>query len=186
MAGGEGAESEIEDHGHVPAETSRRMACDCSVVHWREDDQGEPLNIGRKTRSIPPAIRRALKRRDGGCRFPGCTCTRFVDAHHIRHWADGGETAMNNLVLLCRRHHRLVHEEGFGVQADQSGATNFTLPDGAIIPSGPDQRSRGNVVVQMVRNRKMGLDITPSTSVPRWYGEKMDNQLAVLGLLQRE
>jgi hypothetical protein len=183
---GDAAESEIEDRGHVPAETSRRMACDCSVVHWREDDQGEPLNIGRKTRSIPPAIRRALKRRDGGCRFPGCTCTRFVDAHHIRHWADGGETAMNNLVLLCRRHHRLVHEEGFGVQADQSGATNFTLPDGAIIPSGPDQRSRGNVVVQMVRNRKMGLDITPSTSVPRWYGEKMDNQLAVLGLLQRE
>jgi hypothetical protein len=68
---GTGAESEIEDRGHVPAETSRRMACDCSIVHWHEDMQGEPLNIGRKTRSIPPAIRRALKRRDHGCRFPG-------------------------------------------------------------------------------------------------------------------
>ncbi len=132
MADGEGAESEIEDRGHVPAETSRRMACDCSVVHWREDDQGEPLNIGRKTRSIPPAIRRALKRRDGGCRFPGCTCTRFVDAHHIRHWADGGETSMNNLVLLCRRHHRLVHEEGFGVQAGHSARA---ISPGLMAPS---------------------------------------------------
>ena len=90
---GSGAEAEIEDRGHVPAETSRRLACDCAKVHWHETNQGEPLNIGRKTRSIPPAIRRALKRRDQGCRFPGCTCSRFVDAHHIQHWADGGETS---------------------------------------------------------------------------------------------
>jgi hypothetical protein len=135
-ADGDGAESEIEDRGHVPAETSRRMACDCSVVHWHEDEEGEPLNIGRKTRSIPPAIRRALKRRDGGCRFPGCSCTRFVDAHHIQHWADGGETSMNNLVLLCRRHHRLVHEEGFGLNRGADGAFNFSLPDGTLIPPG--------------------------------------------------
>jgi hypothetical protein len=79
---------------------------------------GASLHIGRKTRSIPPAIQRALQRRDGGCRFPGCTCTRFVDAHHIHHWADGGETSMENLVLLCRHHHRLVHEGGFRYQQD--------------------------------------------------------------------
>ena len=107
---GSGAEAEIEDRGHVPAETCRRLACDCSAVHWHENNQGEPLNIGRKTRSIPPAIRRALKRRDHGCRFPGCSCSRFVDAHHIHHWADGGETSMDNLVLLCRTHHRLVEK----------------------------------------------------------------------------
>ena len=185
-ADGEGAESEIEDRGHVPAETSRRMACDCSVVHWHDNEEGEPLNIGRKTRSIPPAIRRALKRRDGGCRFPGCTCTRFVDAHHIQHWADGGETSMNNLVLLCRRHHRLVHEEGFGLNRGADGAFNFTLPDGTIIPPGPDTRFRGNAVAQQVKNRELGLDITADTLVPNWCGEKMDNDLAVLGLIQTE
>jgi hypothetical protein len=185
-ADGDGAESEIEDRGHVPAETSRRMACDCSVVHWHEDEEGELLNIGRKTRSIPPAIRRALKRRDGGCRFPGCTCTRFVDAHHIQHWADGGETSMDNLVLLCRRHHRLVHEEGFGLNRGADGAFNFTLPNGTLIPAGPDTRFRGNFVTQKIKNNEMGLEITANTPIPNWCGEKMDNDLAVLGLLQRE
>jgi len=73
---------QVREHPDVSAETSRRMACDASVVHWRETSDGEPLNIGRKTRSIPPAIRRALSRRDGGCRFPGCNCRKFVDAHH--------------------------------------------------------------------------------------------------------
>jgi hypothetical protein len=73
---GTGAESELEERSHVPAETSRRMACDASVVHWHETPEGEPLSIGRKSRTIPPAIRRALKRRDGGCRFPGCSCNR--------------------------------------------------------------------------------------------------------------
>jgi hypothetical protein len=127
-ADGDGAESEIEDRGHVSAETSRRMACDCSVVHWHDDEEGEPLNIGRKSRSIPPAIRRALKRRDGGCCFPGCSCSRFVDAHHIRHWADGGETSMDNLLLLCRRHHRLVHEEGFGLNRGTDGKWTTKWP----------------------------------------------------------
>ena len=185
-ADGDGAESEIEDRGHVPAETSRRMACDCAVVHWREDEEGEPLNIGRKTRSIPPAIRRALKRRDGGCCFPGCSCSRFVDAHHIQHWADGGETSMANLLLLCKRHHRLVHEEGFGLNKTADGAFNFTLPDGTIIPPGPDQRFRGNGLALKTRNRELDLDITADTSIPKWCGEKMDNDLAVLGLIQRE
>ena len=73
------------------SETSRRLACDASVVHWLDTQKGELLSIGRKSRTIPPAIRRALQRRDGRCRFPGCTCSRFVDAHHVHHWADGGE-----------------------------------------------------------------------------------------------
>ena len=183
---GEGAESEIEERGHVSAETSRRMACDCSVVHWLDNQQGEPLSVGRKTRSIPPAIRRALKRRDGGCRFPGCSCSRFVDAHHIRHWADGGKTSMDNLLLLCRRHHRLVHEEGFGLSRNPDGVIKFTLPDGKIIPSGPDTRFRGNVVALRIRNKEKGLNIAANTLPPKWYGDKMDHQMAVLGLLQRE
>ncbi len=183
---GTGAESEIEDRSHVPAETSRRMACDCSIVHWHEGEQGEPLNIGRKTRSIPPAIRRALKRRDQGCRFPGCTCSRFVDAHHIQHWADGGETSMDNLVLLCRTHHRLVHEAGYGVQQTADKGVVFNLPDGKLIPQGPDGRSRGNVVSIKLKNRRNGLKITPNTSIPDWHGEVMDNGTAVAMLLDYE
>ena len=84
------------------------------------------LDIGRRTRSIPPAIRRALTVRDEGCRFPGCSNTRYVDAHHIKHWADGGETKLENLVLLCHRHHRLVHEGGYSLREDFS----FWNPEG--------------------------------------------------------
>ena len=116
----------IEDGPRVTAETSRRIACDCSLVSVKESVFGEPLSIGRRSRTIPPAIRRALWLRDGGCRFPGCTHTRFVDGHHIRHWADGGETSLNNLVLLCRHHHRLVHEGGFGCRRTDTGEIVFT------------------------------------------------------------
>ena len=180
---GTGAESELEERGHVPAETSRRMACDCSKVHWHEGKNGEPLNIGRKTRSIPPAIRRALQRRDSGCRFPGCTCKRFVDAHHIKHWADGGETSMDNLVLLCRNHHRLVHESGYGVHTNPGGAIHFTLPDGKRIQPGPDTRFRGNVVAIQSANQGNGLEITHKTAIPEWYGDRMDPEMAVDMLL---
>ena len=183
-ADGSGAEAEIEDRGHVPAETCRRLACDCAKVHWHEDHRGEPLSVGRKTRSIPPAIRRALKRRDQGCRFPGCTCSRFVDAHHIQHWADGGETRMDNLVLLCRTHHRLVHEAGYRVRFYASEGAVFSMPNGEAIPQAPETRSRGNVFALTSGNQKNGLDITPATSVPQWHGEHMDKLEAVDMLLQ--
>ncbi len=94
----------------IASDTARRLCCDSGLLVAKEN------NIGRKSRSIPPAMHRALQDRDKGCRFPGCTATRFVDDHHIKHWADGGETDMSNLVLLCRHHHRKVHEEGFNVQ----------------------------------------------------------------------
>jgi hypothetical protein len=183
---GSGAEAQLDDCCHVSAETSRRLACDAALVHWHESAAGEPLNVGRKTRTIPPAIRRALQQRDRGCRFPGCSCTRFVDAHHIRHWADGGETCMDNLVLLCRRHHRLVHEGGFGVASNDSGQVEFTRPDGAVLAQAPQPRSRGNVVELKRTHVRKGLRITPRTSIPRWHGEKMDHELAVLALVQKE
>jgi HNH endonuclease len=75
-----------------------------------ENENDEPLSVGRKTRVIPPAMRRALKSRDEGCRFPGCTFHTYVDAHHVEHWADGGETKLSNLITLCRAHHRMVHK----------------------------------------------------------------------------
>ena len=185
-ADGIGAESELDDCCNVSAETSRRLSSDDGVVHWLENIKGEPLNIGRKTRTIPPAIRRALQRRDNGCRFPGCTCSRFVDAHHITHWADGGETNMDNLVLLCRRHHRLVHEEGFGVQKLVDGKISFTNPQGHSVPDAGDTRFRGNVFSLMTENKRSGIKITAHTGECRWGGEKMDDDLAVLCMLQLE
>jgi hypothetical protein len=102
---GEGG-CELEDGSALAPETARRLACDSSIVRG-----------GRRARTIPPALRRALRTRDRGCRFPGCENHRFVDAHHFRHWAHGGETTLENLVLLCRRHHRAVHEGGYRVDA---------------------------------------------------------------------
>ena len=86
----------------VSAETSRRVACDAAVVVMQHAPDGAILDIGRKTRTIPPALRRALQARDRQCRFPGCHARR-CDAHHVQHWADGGATRLDNLVLLCRR-----------------------------------------------------------------------------------
>lgn len=100
----------------ISAERARRLCCDGSVVPILEGASGEILSIGRRSRTVPPALRRALKRRDGGCRFPGCDQRHWVDAHHVLHWAHGGETKLNNLVLLCRRHHAAVHEGGYHIR----------------------------------------------------------------------
>lgn len=102
--------AEGEDGPALAVETVRRLLCDGSIVSIAEDADGNPLDIGRKTRAIPRALRRALKARDKGCRFPGCTNPRWVDGHHVVHWADHGETKIDNLVLICTLHHKLVHE----------------------------------------------------------------------------
>jgi len=180
---GEGAEGRLDSSAQISAETSRRLACDCSVVHWHESENEDLLNIGRKSRSIPPAIRRALKRRDHGCRFPGCTAHKYVDAHHIQHWADGGETRLDNLVLLCRHHHRLVHEGGYGVRMTEQGIPEFTDPAGDPIPTIGAKNLRGNVFTLRHENSKVGLDITSETTIPLWEGEKMDMDMAIEGLL---
>jgi hypothetical protein len=106
-------EPAIADNGPLlHPETVRRLTCDGALVSILEDDDGRMLNVGRKTRTIPPAIRRALTVRDVHCQFPGCTQTRHLDGHHLVHWAHGGVTSLDNLILLCRRHHRHVHEFG--------------------------------------------------------------------------
>ena len=116
------------DNGRFAAplslETTRRLACDASVVTVLEDGAGNVLDVGRKTRSIPPAIRRALKIRDGGCRYPGCCESRWVDGHHIQHWCDGGKTSLDNLVLLCRYHHRLLHQSLFSIEVVSHNAVS--------------------------------------------------------------
>jgi hypothetical protein len=186
MQDGSGSEAELEGQDTISAETTRRLACDAAVIKWLDGNDGEPLAIGRRSRSIPPAIRRALQRRDGGCRFPGCTCSRFVDAHHVRHWADGGETSMDNLVLLCRRHHRMVHEGGFRVAARAGGRFEFSDQSGKLLSMADWGRSRGNVTVLKTSNSHAGVLIDHRTTIPAWHGEEMDDELAVLGLIQKD
>ncbi len=119
----------------LPIESVKRLCCDGEMIAVIEDEHGEPLSIGRKSRAVPTAIRRALKARDRGCVFPGCGNTRFVDAHHIEHWSAGGETSLDNLVLLCSRHHRLVHEGGFRIERDYQNRWFFKRPDGCAVPA---------------------------------------------------
>ena len=139
VAAGEGLSGTLEvDHGavDVSAETSRRISCDASVVPMRHGADGAVLDVGRKTRTVPPSIRRALQARDRSCRFPGCTARR-CDAHHVEHWIDGGATSLDNLVLLCRRHHRAVHEGGFELIRHADGQVTFLRPNGTILEAAP-------------------------------------------------
>ncbi|MBT5219951.1 MAG: DUF222 domain-containing protein [Woeseia sp.] len=177
--------SAIEEGPHVTAETSRRIACDCTVVGIKEGEDGEPLSIGRRSRSIPPPMRRALRIRDGRCRFPGCTHTRFVDGHHIHHWSDGGETSLKNLILLCRHHHRLVHEGGFDCAKTKSGEVIFKRPDKRALesysplPGLPLDQD----ITEWLDNEFFDAAIDSDTCVSKWYaGETMDWQMAVSAL----
>jgi len=126
--------SEGRGRSGLPIESVRRLCCDGETVILVEDEDGEPLNVGRKTRTVPKAIKRALWARDQGCVFPGCNNKRFVDAHHIQHWSAGGETSLDNLLLLCTRHHRLVHEGGFAIAKDYLDRWYFKRPDGQAVP----------------------------------------------------
>jgi 5-methylcytosine-specific restriction endonuclease McrA len=129
-------QSVLEEGEHVSAETSRRLACDASRVVMRHDPDGGVVEVGARTRTIPPSLRRALQHRDRGCRFPGCGLP-FTQGHHIRHWANGGPTTLSNLTLLCRRHHRSVHEDGFRVERLPDGELQFWRPNGWPLPDAP-------------------------------------------------
>jgi hypothetical protein len=173
----------IEDGPGVTAETSKRLCCDASISKLLENEKGEPTSIGRRSRVIPPPMRRALQARDKQCRFPGCTHSHFIDGHHVHHWSDGGETGLDNLVLLCRHHHRLVHEGGFICEKDCSGQVVFRDRDGHRIEASgsPHSRFRGNFMAEL-NNQLEDRHIHAQTVVPNWHGERMDFDLAV-GLL---
>jgi hypothetical protein len=164
---------QLEHGAALHPETARRLACDASLVRILERD-GRPLSVGRKTRSVPPALRRALRSRDPVCRFPGCPQRRFLHAHHIHHWASGGPTDLSNLVQLCSYHHRLVHEVGYTIEHGAHGALRFRRPGGQTLPHAP-RRPTGRPQELRHSNTERGLVVTHETCVPRIYaGDKLD------------
>jgi Domain of unknown function (DUF222) len=202
---------EIVEGPSIAAETARRLACDASVVAIIENEDGEPLNVGRKTRTISSPLRRFLNARDRGCRFPGCTNTRWVDAHHIHHWANGGETKPSNLVSLCRFHHRAVHEGRVRVvrcelpvdrkgcnatpvdsahnaqrRTDNHSWIRFVLPNGQSFDSVAPHHVHPFDWTQLPSaHEERGIHINERTAGTRWSGESMDYGLAVEVLLHQ-
>jgi len=168
-------QSVLDEGVHVPAETSRRLACDASRVVMRHDGDGRVVEIGARTRTIPPALRRALHHRDRMCQFPGCHLP-FGQGHHLRHWAQGGPTTLSNLALLCRRHHRAVHEDGFHVERRPDGSLQFRWPSGLPLPEVPPPSAVPAEPVPSLRatHETQGLRIHPRTAITPWSWERLD------------
>jgi hypothetical protein len=178
--------SEVEQAGRVSAETSRRLACDADVIPMTDGPRGEPLDIGRKSRVIPAALRRALRARDEGCAFPGCNATRFVEGHHIRHWAEGGPTKLDNLVQLCGFHHRAVHEGGVKVSMQPGGEPAFSCATHGKLEESPPLPAVGDQPCENLarQHEGLGLAMTPETGLPSWEGEKLDLDYIIWLLFQ--
>ena len=141
----------------------------------RHDEDGHVVEIGARTRTIPPALRRALHHRDRSCRFPGCH-VRAGQGHHVRHWAQGGPTTLSNLALLCRRHHRAVHEEGYQVARGPDGVLQFRRPDGRPLPEVPPPATvpADPVAALRARHQAEGLRLHARTGLAQWLGERLD------------
>jgi Domain of unknown function (DUF222)/HNH endonuclease len=173
-------QSVLEGGTRVPAGTSQRLACDASRVVMRHDADGRIIEVGVRTRTIPPALRRALQHRDKGCRFPGCG-RPFGEGHHIKHWANGGPTTPSNLALLCRRHHRAVHEDGYQLERQADGELCFRRSDGRLLPDvpapAPVQVNASDTV--RAQNDARGVQINARTSTPGWQGERLDVGYAI-------
>ncbi|MCJ7830066.1 MAG: HNH endonuclease, partial [Desulfobacterales bacterium] len=172
-AEGEPGRSELEDGTNVSAETSRRLSCDAALVRVSHAPDKSILNVGRRTRTISPALRRALEFRDRGCRFPGCGL-RFAEAHHVTHWADGGETSLENTLLACKFHHRLLHEGGWKVDWWGPGRPVFFDPRGGTHFDGrwtPPEVGERPVAALIEQNHLRGARPDGRTVGARWKRE---------------
>ena len=185
----------LDDATRVSAETLRRVACDCGLVAVESPRPAQRGEVGarsapgeglpgRRSRSIPPSLRRALVLRDHGCAFPGCTHNRFLHGHHIQHWLHGGETSLDNLSLLCTHHHHLVHEGGWSVERMPDGELRFRAPDGRELPAVPAQEaSEGALAFLHEWAEERGIDLGADTNMPLWDGTRPDYDWAVAALV---
>jgi hypothetical protein len=174
---------ELEAGPALAPETARRLACDAGLVAMLDDADGNPLAVGRKTRTIPTPLRRALHSRDKGCRFPGCD-RPVAEIHHVEHHARGGETCLANLIGLCWFHHHCVHEGGYGLELDEAGEPQFSRPDGTPIDPAPAYRAVDQAAPSIEElNAEAGLRITAETCGSLWAGDLLDLSLATDDLM---
>ena len=162
---------QLSDGSGVPAEVCERLLCDAGIVPVLEDERGRTLDVGRKSRSVPAALRRALQMRDKGCGFPGCDHKRRLDAHHIRHWAHGGETSLSNTVLLCSAHHGLLHDGVVSMKVSDAGEFTFHDQQGRkLAPAGAPPTPEST----LDSLRTVQEPITADCNVPLWDGWPID------------
>jgi hypothetical protein len=168
----------LTGHAHdtgygISAEVARKLCCDAAIVPVLEE-RGKTIDVGRRTRRPNAALERALAARDRGCIFPGCTNCRFVDAHHIEHWLNGGEAKLDNLASLCRRCHGLVHEGGFTVEMTDDGPL-FRDPRGNVVTEVPERPALERPVEELKwRVFANGIEIDPDGQIPDWDGMSPD------------
>ena len=179
--------AQLHDGAELGGATLLRLACDAALSVVATDGRGQVLDVGRQTRTIAPAIVRALLVRDGHCQFPGCCSSVSVEAHHIEHWAHGGETRLDNLVLTCAFHHKALHEGGFSVERLTDGGLVFRGPGGQVLEPMPiavlpSHDSALEIEAEQIGD---GLVIDRRTSLSRWDGTTPDLCEAVNGLWRR-
>ena len=171
----------VENNKFLSREVARQLACDTHMRVVLEDDDGKILNIGRKSRTIPRAIAHALNIRDGGCRYPGCTQHFWTDAHHVRHWAAGGETKLENLITLCRFHHTQLHKDVYEIKVQDQDFV-FINQDKEEIPRSIHPQfpvAEADDRVQSMLNDQAHIGIDASTAETKWRGDEMDIQMAL-------
>jgi hypothetical protein len=176
-------EGQTELGDGLSPDTCRRLLCDAGIVPLAEDSAGKTIDVGRKTRTIPAALRRALEARDRTCRYPGCSHRRLLDAHHAQHWIDGGETKLSGVCLVCRRHHRLLHEHRYSVEM-RDGEPVFLDPDGCEIPAAPVRPPLRDDAFDWLRTaiQRRGVEISAETSGPGWDGWPVDYDACVAAI----
>jgi Domain of unknown function (DUF222)/HNH endonuclease len=168
------ARCHVEDGPAISVSTAQMIVCSSSLSWMLHDSAGKLLDLGRRRRRPNAALRRAARERDTcRCRFPGCE-SRRVDLHHIQYWSNGGRTKLDNLVSLCKYHHRLVHERGYLIAAARDGTFAFYRPDGTAVAASPPLPQPGGAIEDC-----HDADITPETIIPPWYGERLDLDHAI-------
>jgi len=176
VAGGDGL---ADTPTAVPVTSARRILCDAAMESLLDDGDGNQMRLGRRSRVVRRRLRRAVRLRDGGCRFPGCTRRGWLDAHHMIHWIDGGLTDLENLLSLCRFHHRRVHEGGWTIHGNPTGTLTFVDPTGrTIIDTPPVPRGDAQAVTAHDRSANDGRC--------RWGGEHLDMNLTIGNLQHAE